>query len=150
MKEIDLLNEAQKELSRIGTVMNEVSARERTYEEKLAGLKKELPDMLTRMALGESVTRSEVDEVKESIRIVKERIDEIPITLEGLEPIRLRAEYKVRDATKQIEKLYQSIKDNLSKGDKSPGLIEDLKSYSSYVGIVEDCEEFVRKIKQTK
>ena len=150
MKEIALLNVAQKELSRIGTVMNEVSARERTYEEKLAGLKKELPDMLANMVLEEGTTRAEVDDAKESIKLLEKRILEIPIILKGLEPIRLRAEYKVRDATKQIEKLYQSIKDNLSKGDKSPGLIEDLKSYSSYVGMVEDCEEFVRKIKQTK
>jgi len=150
MKEIELLEKAKKELSRIGKVMNEVSAREEGYEERLADLTKELPDMLARMALEEGITREEIDEVEETIRLLKERINEIPVILKGLESWDLRAQHQVRNATKQIEKTYQSIKDKLSEGDESPGLIEQLKVCAPYIGMTEDCEEFLSTLKRAE
>ena len=146
MKEIDLLEAAKNELSRIGKVMGQVSDREKTYKEKLASLKEMLPEMFAKMALGEGVTRTEIDDVEESIKLLEERILEIPITLKGLESRRLRSQYSVRDATKQIEKLYKSIKDKLKDGDESSTLIEQLKAYAPHVGMVEDAEEFLTKL----
>jgi hypothetical protein len=56
----------------------------------------------------------------------------------------------MRDAVKLIEKAYRSMKAKVKDGDKSPTLIEQLKACAPYIGMVEDCEEFVRKIKQIK
>jgi septation ring formation regulator EzrA len=112
----------------------------------LENLIKELPDLLANMALEEGITRAEIDEIEESIRLLKERIDEIPIALEGLESRDLRAQYQVRNIVRQIEKLYQSTKDKLKDGDESPGLIEQLKAYAPYIGMVEDAEEFLSKL----
>jgi len=150
MKEIELLEKAKKELSRIGTVMSEVSARKEGYEERLENLTKELPDLLARMALGEGITRAECDEVEEMIRTLKERIDEIPIILKGLESWDLSAQYQVRTITRQIEKLYQSIKDELSEGNKSSNSIKQLKAYAPHVGMVEDAEEFLSELERAK
>jgi len=150
MKEIDLLEEAKKELSRIGKVMNEVSAREKQHKEKLADLIKELPDMLARMALEEGTTRAEVDDVEKSIKLLEERISEIPITLKGLESRDLKVQYQVRTIVRQIEKLYKSTKDKLSEGDKSPGLIEQLEACAPYIGMVEDAEEFLSNLENAK
>ena len=150
MKEIELLKEAKKEFSRIGTVIQKVRGHGATYKERLENLTKQLPDMLARMALEEGITREEIDEVEETIRLLKDRIDEIPKILKGLEPIRLRAGYEVRDITRQIEKTYQSIKDKLGEGDESPGLIKQLETCAPHIGMVEDAEEFLSNLKRAK
>jgi len=150
MKEIESLKEAKKEVSRIGTVIQEVRGHEATYKERLENLTKELPDMLARMALKEGTTRAEVDEAEETIRLLKDRIDEIPIILKGLESWDLSAQYQVRTITRQIEKLYRSTKDKLSEGDSSPALVEKLRAYAPHVGMAEDCEEFLSNLKEVK
>ena len=150
MKEIELLEEAKKELRRIGHVMNEVSARKKQHKEKLADLIKALPNMLARMALKEGITRAEVDEAEETIRLLKDRIDEIPVILKGLESWDLSAQYQVRTITRQIEKLYQSTKDKLKDGDESPGLFGKLRMCAPYIGMAEDCEEFLSELEKAK
>jgi hypothetical protein len=150
MEEVKFLEEAKAESSRIGRVIDALNAREKAYNEKLAKLRGDLPNMLAKMALEEGITRAEVDDMEESAKLLEERISEIPITLKGLEPRRLSAQYQVGNVIRQIEKLYKSTKDKLKDGDESSTLIEQLKTCAPHIGMVEDCEEFLRKLEKAK
>jgi len=150
MREIEMLEKAKKEFKRINHVVTGVSDREKVYKGKLAGLKKELPELFAKMELNKSVTREEIDDIKDSIRLFKERIDEIPTILKGLEPFQLTAQHQIGKLIRQLETLYRSTKSKLSKGDKSPGLIEQLKACAPHVGMTEDAEEFLRRLEKAK
>jgi len=141
--------EAQSEFNRISQVIGNVTSSKAKYEEKIAGLKDQLPDLFASAALDEG-GREEIDDIKDSIRLLKERIEEIPITLKGLEKREGRCRHDCRVAYRALERLYKSAKERLSSGDESVGLVDELKSIAATMGINDHCERFLYELQRPK
>jgi hypothetical protein len=138
------IEDAQARAAKIESIQAEVSTARIPAGQRIANLKTQLPSLLAARAMGEA-NQGEIERVKNEIKALKELIEDVPLTLEGLKSLRAVEHVNVRNANRILEKVekYNLLKERIQSG-KDLSLLSNLREYARALGLEEDCEQFIQ------
>ena len=153
MKDLKKSPQLEKMIEQFEAIEEKLSVEQNHLENKLAGLKQELPGLLLGQTLGE-VTVIEVGNVKQEIVKVQERLTDIPLILEAInkeqgkikvELGNIRKQQDMEKGERKYAELISLIKDSTLEYNK--GLDSEIRSTAQAIGKAKEADAIIESWK---